>query len=112
MPVTAITSIEEWKSSVTTDNSGLVAVDFYADYCGPCRMAAPKFEQMSNEPTLSHVKFVKVDTQKTELESISEEYDVHAIPTFVILQNGKMIHKTVGANLDQVKRALLEAGRA
>ena len=68
---------------------GNVLVDFYADWCGPCKMLAPELEKSDSE--LSVVK-VNVD----EYEDIAREYGVMSIPTLIIFENGKPVKQTVG----------------
>ena len=66
-----------------------VLVDFYAEWCGPCKMLAPELEKVDSE--LSVVK-VNVD----EFEDIAREYGVMSIPTLILFDNGKPIKQTVG----------------
>ena len=66
-----------------------VLVDFYADWCGPCKMLAPELEKVDSE--LSVVK-VNVD----EYEDIAREYGVMSIPTLIMFENGKPVKQTIG----------------
>ena len=66
-----------------------VLVDFYADWCGPCKMLAPELEKADSE--LSVVK-VNVD----EFENLAREYGVMSIPTLILFENGKPVKQTVG----------------
>ena len=68
---------------------GNVLVDFYADWCGPCKMLAPELEKADSE--LSVVK-VNVD----EYEDIAREYGVMSIPTLILFENGKPVKQTIG----------------
>lgn len=70
----------------------LVLVDFWADWCGPCRKVAPILEEISNETGLLVGKLnVDENTKKTE------EYSVQTIPTMVLFEDGKIVHTIVGA---------------
>jgi thioredoxin 1 len=69
-----------------------VVVDFYADWCGPCRMLSPVIEELSSE--MKDVKFVKVDTDSES--SIAGEYEVQGIPTIVFIKDGKEVERVVG----------------
>lgn len=74
-------------------NEGTVLIDFYADWCGPCKMMAPVVEKIAEEnPNLKVVK-VNID----EEEALAIQYRVMSIPTFVILKNGEVVNKVVGA---------------
>ncbi len=74
------------------DEKGLVFVDFYATWCGPCKMTAPIIEQLAQER--NDIKFVKVDVdQNNELAS---QYSIFSIPTFIIFKEGKMVSQFAG----------------
>ena len=72
---------------------GTVLVDFWASWCGPCRMLAPVFEELGKE--VKKVKFAKVDI--TENEEIAQKYGVMSIPTLIIFKDGKEIDRRMGA---------------
>lgn len=75
------------------EEKGYVLVDFYADWCGPCKMTAPIIEELANE--ISDVKFVKVNVD--ENPELASNYQVFSIPTFIIFKDGKAVHQFVGA---------------
>lgn len=66
-----------------------VLVDFYANWCGPCKMIAPELERVESD-----VKVIKVDVD--EFEDIAREYGVMSIPTLVLFNEGKEIKRTIG----------------
>lgn len=70
-----------------------VLVDFYATWCGPCKIISPIIEEVAKEN--SEVKFVKVDIDANQ--ELAEKYEVVYIPTLVVIENGKEITKSVGA---------------
>ena len=73
-------------------SKGIVVVDFFAAWCGPCQMLAPIFEELSNE--LDDVKFGKIDTQ--EERDLAQAYAIMSIPCVVILKDGKEVDRIVG----------------
>ena len=72
---------------------GLVLVDFYADWCGPCKMMGPVLEKISDE--FSDVKICKVNTD--ENQSLTMSYGVSSIPAFYFFKNGEVKKKVIGA---------------
>ena len=64
-------------------------VDFYANWCGPCKMIAPELEKVE-----SNVKVIKVDVD--EFEDLARTHGVMSIPTLVLFENGKELKRTIG----------------
>lgn len=83
---------DDFKSEVLQEKEKLVVVDFYADWCGPCQMMGPVFEELSQE--MSDVKFVKINVD--ENSKLATQYSVFSIPTFLIFKEGKVIDQMVG----------------
>lgn len=86
---------------------GIVVVDFFATWCGPCKMLAPVLEEVQNE--MNDIKIVKVDIDKNE--RIAQEYSVMNIPTIKIFKDGKEVTTNVGflpkpSLVDMIKKSL------
>ena len=73
-------------------SNGKVVVDFFATWCGPCKMLGPVFEKVSEE--VNNVKFVKLDVDK--FNDIAREYGVMSIPTLILFENGNELKRNVG----------------
>jgi len=73
---------------------GPILVDFYADWCGPCRAVAPVLEELSGE-FAGRVKIVKLNIDENEATSI--KYGVQSIPTMILFKGGKEIERIIGA---------------
>ena len=71
----------------------LVVMDFFATWCGPCKMLAPIFESLSKEMS-DKVDFAKIDIDRS-LE-IAQEYKVVSVPTMIIFKNGEEVQRMVG----------------
>lgn len=66
-----------------------ILVDFFATWCGPCRMLGPVLEKAESD-----IKVIKIDTD--EFEDLARSYGVMSIPTLVLLENGKEIKRNIG----------------
>lgn len=73
--------------------SGTVLVDFYADWCGPCKMMAPLVERMA-EKYAGQIKIGKLNVE--EAMEISDKYNVKNIPTFIIFRDGQPVSTHMG----------------
>lgn len=68
-------------------------VDFWATWCGPCKMIAPSLDELSEE--MPNVKFVKIDIDKNS--GYAGQLGIMSIPTLLIYKNGEVVGKQVGA---------------
>jgi thioredoxin 2 len=89
-----------------------VLVDFWAAWCGPCRMVSPVLDKLARERP-GRIKLVKVDVDKSP--GLSRRFDVQAIPTLMVMVDGKVAARQAGAATAEVLRSWLDgalAGRA
>lgn len=78
----------------------VVVIDFFATWCGPCKVLAPVVEQAAEE--LTDVTFYKVDIDE-EME-LAQRYQIMSVPTLLFLKNGQVVNKSVGAiPIEQLK---------
>ena len=70
-----------------------VFIDFWASWCGPCKMVSPVVDQLSEE--VSDVKFAKVNVD--EQPELARQFQVMSIPTMVLIKEGKVVDTTIGA---------------
>lgn len=73
-------------------NDGLVLVDFYADWCGPCRMLAGQLEDLANNR--AETKIVKINVD--EAHELSKKYGIMSIPSLMLFKDGKLIDNKLG----------------
>lgn len=86
--------------------NGVVVVDFYANWCGPCRMMAPILEDVQKELG-DKVQIYKVDVD--EAENLARKYGIMSIPSIFTFKNGELVNKHIGlwmkdAMVDEVKK--------
>lgn len=79
----------------TVESNSLVFVDFYADWCSPCKIIAPFIDRLADEYS-GTVKFVKLNIDQSP--DIARRYDVKSIPTLMIFRSGKPLRRMVGAS--------------
>ena len=75
-----------------TINSEYALVDFFATWCGPCKMMGPVLENVSSNR--DNIKIIKVDVDK--FESLARTYGVMSIPTLILFKKGQIIDKKIG----------------
>ena len=75
------------------DHKSAVFVDFYADWCGPCKVTSPLIDEISEEN--KDMKFVKIDVDQNP--NLTSQYSIFSIPTFIIFKEGKVVNQFVGA---------------
>jgi thioredoxin 1 len=93
MGITQISDAKSWETNVINSNIP-VFVDFWAEWCGPCRMVGPVVEELANDYD-GKVKFVKVNVD--EANELASKYNVFSIPTLILLNKGEIVSQQVGA---------------
>ena len=100
--ITNVTT-SSWEKEVL-QAPGLIMVDFWAAWCGPCRMVAPIIEELAKEYA-GRAKFVKVNTD--ENPDLASRYNIRGIPTLMFFKDGKSVDTIVGAvSKDHLKAKL------
>lgn len=82
-----------------------VLVDFYADWCGPCKMMAPLVDQLAEE---YDGKVVVGKLNIDDDEDVAAQYRVMTIPTLAVFKGGKLIDKLIGVNPKEAVKAMLD----
>lgn len=100
--VKSVTDAADLRDWLMKAGSTLVVIDFYATWCGPCKMIGPQVENLAQER--SDVIFLKVDVD--ECEDIVDEYRINSMPTFVFIKEGKVLQVFSGASYDQLVKLI------
>jgi thioredoxin 1 len=74
------------------EKTGLVLVDFYADWCGPCKMVGPLIDELSEE--MENIQFRKVNVD--EENDLARRFNVFSIPTLILFKDGSELDRVVG----------------
>ncbi|MGL1889681.1 MAG: thioredoxin [Reichenbachiella sp.] len=83
-----------------------VLVDFYADWCGPCKMMAPVLDELSKEVS-GQAKVLKVDVDKNQ--KASQVYQIKSIPTIILFKKGKVVWRHSGTAGKEQLKSIIQA---
>lgn len=88
-------------------SKGLILVDFWAPWCGPCKMVAPVLEALATE-LAGDVEIKKINTDENRISA--EKYEIMSIPTLMIFKDGKLIDTIIGfIGKEQIKNRIISA---
>ena len=90
MEILKVTSANFEEEVLNSDKT--VLIDFYADWCGPCKMLSPIIENVANEN--EDIKVVKIDVDNAQ--DLAIKYQIYSIPTIVVIKNGEETDRSVG----------------
>lgn len=83
-----------------------VLVDFWAEWCGPCRAMSPIVEELAYEIDGSKLKVGKMNVDQNQM--VPGQYNVMSIPTFLLIKNGQVVEQMVGGMTKEVMKAKVE----
>lgn len=102
--VKLIETPDDFSAMLEGSNTKLAVVDFFAVWCGPCKMVAPMFEQFTVE--YPDIDFYKVDVD--EAEEVAATCGIQAMPTFQFFKGGMKIAEVLGADVNKIKQLMLQ----
>nr|CAD7197681.1 unnamed protein product [Timema douglasi]CAD7402729.1 unnamed protein product [Timema poppensis]CAD7574562.1 unnamed protein product [Timema californicum] len=94
----------DFDAKLAEAGDNLVVVDFFAVWCGPCKMIAPKLEEMAAE--YPDIVVLKVDVD--ECEDLVAIYEISSMPTFVFIKNKAKVESFSGSNAEKLKALVLQ----
>ena len=106
MSVFTITSIDNLNRiiEVCADNGKYLVIKASADWCSPCKVVKPKYEALATE-LVEHAVLTTFDVD--EHQDIAEQFDVSAMPTFIVVKGRDIIKKVTGADIASVRNSII-----
>lgn len=101
--MSVITITKENFQKEVMESAQPVLLDFWASWCGPCRMVSPIVDEIAKEASAFRVGKVNVDEQ----QELAAQFNVMSIPTLIVMKNGKVVNHMVGARSKQQILAML-----
>ncbi|AGO13466.1 AaceriACL131Wp [[Ashbya] aceris (nom. inval.)] len=95
--VSEIKSLSEFESAISSEK--LVVVDFFATWCGPCKMIAPMIEKFATQ--FEEASFYKVDVDAAA--EVAQKYQITSMPTILYFKNGEAVDKVIGADVQSIR---------
>ncbi|EKX50171.1 hypothetical protein GUITHDRAFT_85403 [Guillardia theta CCMP2712] len=104
MPEIVLNTRKEFDDCLKSAGSKLVVIDFFATWCGPCKIISPFFHELSEK--YPHVVFAKVDVDQNE--ETAQSCGISAMPTFQFYKNGNLVHTMRGASKEGLLQGIQE----
>ncbi|MGQ0606129.1 MAG: thioredoxin [Candidatus Nitrosotenuis sp.] len=108
MALDHVSNAKDWQIKVV-DSTKPVFVDFWAEWCGPCRMVGPVVEELAKDYA-GKVEFVKVNVD--EANELAAKYNIFSIPTLMLLNKGQVVAQQVGAASKESYKNMIERALA
>lgn len=100
--------VDQFKSEIM-DFDWVVILDFWAEWCGPCRMLWPVMDELAENNVWKNVKIVKVDVEWPGNEELVQKFQVSSIPAVFVIKAWEVIKPIVGVNPKEVYQAEIDA---
>ncbi|XP_055384977.1 thioredoxin-2-like [Condylostylus longicornis] len=94
---------QELKETLDKTTNKLVVLDFFANWCGPCKTLAPKIEEYAKQFE-SNILIIKIDVD--DLEEIAMEYEISSMPTLIFIKSGEELERFSGSSTDTLEKLI------
>lgn len=105
IPLRTLGSSDDFEQIIQTA-PGTVLVDFYADWCGPCRKQGKVLHSLESFAAANQAQIIKVDVDQHK--AIAKKFDVSSLPTLVVIKNGKVVDQKVGLTNESRLRTMMQ----
>lgn len=95
---------DELVSYSQTNSDKLIVMDFKAPWCGPCKAIKPFFDYL--QENYPNVDFLEIDIEDEDTMSITENFEIAKVPTFIYFKNGSVCHSIIGTNKENIETAI------
>lgn len=102
-----MTKMDSAQFNELRESGAKIVVDFYADWCGPCRMMAPVMDEVESEMADSDITFVKINAD--EERDLCGDFGVRGIPTFAMISEGEIVDRFTGVRGKNEFRLTIES---
>lgn len=100
----SVISVNKNNISEIKNSEKIILLDFYADWCGPCRMISPIVDEIAKENPKLLVGKINVDNEP----ELAQEFGVSSIPVLIVMKDGNVVNQSVGAKSKQQILAMIE----
>lgn len=104
--VNEIKTIDDFTKAIGDETTGLVVIDFWAEWCGPCKRIAPFYSDLSKK--YPNVGFYKINTDVPTVSEVLQACEISAMPSFCFFVKGKYMDKIIGANQKKLEESVVK----
>ena len=102
--MSSFTTYDELVKYSQSNPAKLIVIDFKATWCGPCKAIKPFFNYLKDN--YPNVEFHEFDIEDESTMSITENFEIAKVPTFIYFKNGNVCHSTIGTNKENIENAI------